>query len=125
MKSIKTMSHEERINLFRARKKRNSIISIINLFAVAFVVVAIAISLLCIESFIKNTRSMDAMVIYTNDNEVAVVTIDCNEWSFEGKGFEEGELVRVTFNTMGTDNVIEDDEITSVKKINKKVEKEG
>ena len=54
---------------------------------------------------------MDAMVIYTNNNEVAVVTIDCNEWSFEGEGFEEGELVRVTFNTMGTDDIIEDDEI--------------
>lgn len=121
MKSIESMNHEERMNYFKSMKKKNTIIITIQLFVVALIVLSVAIGMLCLESSIKNTRSMDAMIIYTDNNEVAIVTIDCNEWSFEGQGFEEGELVRVTFNTMGTDNNIEDDEIIKMKKINQKV----
>lgn len=95
---------------------KNLIMSIIG----AAVVIIVSILLLGAESYIGSHYTKDALIIYTEGSTVACVTLDGNEWEFEGKGFNVEDEIRVTFYTNMTDNNIYDDEIEKVKKIEKR-----
>jgi len=117
--SFETMNHNERMKLFKERKKRNKINKMFVALILSVITMFIFIFASGIACYIDTHYAKDALVIYVDDdtNEVACVTIDGNEWSFFEKGFKVEDEVRLTFFTANTDNTIYDDEIVKVKKI--------
>lgn len=116
-------NHDERMEVINKMKKKNKNIFILQCFIVAIIVTVAFVALLVTESYIKNTYQKDGLVIYTNDetDEIAVVTIDCNEWSYYDDNANDtikvDDTLRLTFFNNNTDNDIYDDIIIKAIKI--------
>ena len=116
-------NHDERMKAINKMKKRNKNIFAIQIFIVAIIITLSFVALLVAESYVKNTYQKDGLVIYTNDktNEIAVVTIDCNEWSYfddnANNTIKVDDTLRLTFFNNNTDDNIYDDVIIKATKI--------
>ena len=116
-------NHDERMKAINKMKIRNKNIFILQCIIVAIIVTLAFVTLLVTESYIKNTYQKDGLVIYTNNetNEIAVVTIDCNEWSYyddnTNNDIKVNDMLRITFFNNNTDNDIYDDIIIKATKI--------
>lgn len=116
--TLKGLNHNERIELLKERKKKNERKKKISFLCLSFIVCLGLISLVCFEGFIKTHYNKDALVIYVDENKnmVSCVTIDGNEWDFQGNDFQVEDEIKVTFFNNLTDNNIYDDEIIKAKK---------
>ena len=120
---VSLTNHDERMKAINKMKKRNKIIFSLQCFIIAIMVTVAFITLLVTENYIKNTYQKDGLVIYTNDetSEIAVVTIDCNEWSYYDDNANDeikvNDTLRLTFFNNNTDDDIYDDVIIKAIKI--------
>ena len=113
---FETMNHNERMNYFINKKKKNNLITIIQRSIFGIIVCLLFGVGLYGVGYYEHHYQKDALVIYTNKDEIACVTIDCNEWSFVGNDFNVGDEIVVTFFDNYTLDNIYDDEIIFTKK---------
>lgn len=67
-----------------------------------------------IRSYEVNYVRTGLIIDIDNDSKVTVEDASGNVWTFEGKGYEVGQTVRMAMTTNNTDNIINDDTINDV-----------
>lgn len=100
----------------RQRRIRRMIQNIVDGILVAFCFIIIP----GVAGLIESHYSYDGIITEVNGSDILIEDITGNLWEIEQADYKVGDRVRVTFNTMHTDNTRQDDTIVKVKKIKRK-----
>lgn len=79
----------------------------------------ITVGMFCVCSWYEAHYTREAIVIDVTDNTITAID-KCNYvWKFCGDGFKVDDEIKITMDTMNTDNYVFDDEVKNVKIITK------
>ena len=73
------------------------------------------LSCMCVVGYSDTHYTRQGKIIEINQQQVSVLDTSGNVWMFVGQGYERNQNVMMTISTQGTDSIIKDDVITSVK----------
>lgn len=97
----------------RQRRIRKVAKNIVEGFLIAFCFIIIP----GIAGMIENRYNYNGIITEVNGAEVLIEDVTGNQWEIEQAGYKVGDKVRVTFDTMHTNNTRQDDIIIKVIKI--------
>ena len=97
----------------RQRRIRKTFKNIVEGFLVIFCFIIIP----GIAGMIESRYNYNGIITEVNGAEVLIEDVTGNQWEIEQAGYKVGDKVRVTFDTMHTDNTRQDDIIIKVIKI--------